>query len=112
MRRALGYLPLIALAIATVALIYAGETLRDSRAAESDRRARQVFAAAVQHGDRPQIAVRNMGGVLQQELAAQEAEATQRGRTATWIQAAAIVALLGLGTALTRARGRADTLAA
>jgi hypothetical protein len=112
MRRTLAYLPLLALAVATAALAYAGVMLRDSRAAENDRHARQGFAAAVQKGERPQIAARNIGGVLQQELAAQEAQATDRARAATWIQAAALLSLLGLGAAMTKARGKADGLAA
>jgi hypothetical protein len=100
MRRILTHLPLVALAIATAVLFYAGLTLRDPAAIRVDRQTRRDFAVAVQRGERPRVAARNLGGVLRQELEAQDAAAADRARLATWLQVAAVLSLLGLGASI------------
>jgi hypothetical protein len=100
MRRILNRLPLVALAVATAVLFYAGLTLRDPAPVRVDRQTRRDFAVAVQRGERPGIAARNLGGVLRQELEAQAAAAAERARLATWLQVAAVVSLVGLGASI------------
>lgn len=105
MRRAVEYLPVLGLIVATAALFYAGVGLQEPGDVQRDRQARQAFAAAVKQGERPGIKARNMGGVLLQELDAQAAIATDRQREALWVQGAALFCLLCLGAALV-SRGR------
>ena len=108
MRRILSQLPLLALAVATAVLFYAGLTLRDPAPARVDRQTRRDFAVAVQQGERPGVAARNLGGVLRQELEAQDAAAAERARLARWLQVAAAVGLVGLVASIRvpRAPGR------
>jgi hypothetical protein len=116
MRRAPGYLPIVGLIVATAALFFAGASLREPPAVQHDRQARQSFAASVQRGERPRIAVRNMAGVLRQELDSQAADATHRARAAMWAQGAAVFCLFCVGaSALTRtgvSRGKTEALVA
>src|SRR5688500_17774818 len=89
MPRILRHLPLVALALATAALFYAGFTLRDPASVQRDRQKRRDFAVAVQRGEMPRVPARNVGGALRQEIEAQDAAATARARLATWLQVAA-----------------------
>jgi hypothetical protein len=100
MRRILSHVPLVTLAVATAVLFYAGLTLRDPAPAQVDRQKHRDFAVAVQRGERPGIAARNLGGVLRQVLEAQDAAAAERARLATWLQVAAVVSLVGLGASI------------
>ena len=100
MRRILRHLPTLALAVATAVLLYVGFTLPDSASVQLDRQKRRDFAIAVQRGEMPRVAARNVGGALRQELEAQDAAAAARARLATWLQVAAVVSLVGLGVAI------------
>lgn len=116
MRRLITRLPLVALAVATAVLFYAGLTLRDPAVDRTGRQRRQDFAVAVQRGERPDVPARNLGGVLRQELEAQEAAAAARARLATWLQVAAAVSLIGfaasIGARPVRATGGSSVAAA
>lgn len=100
MRRLFTQLPLVALVVATTVLFYAGLTLRDSAVDRTGRQRRQDFAVAVQRGERPDVPARNLGGVLRQELEAQESAAAARARLATWLQLAGAVSLVGFGASI------------
>ena len=107
MPRVLRQLPLLALALATSALFYAGFALRDPASAQRDRQKRRDFAVAVQRGEMPRVPARNVGGALRQEIEAQDAAAAARARLAMWLQVAAAVSLVGLGLAIAvRTSGR------
>ena len=104
MRRILDSLPSIALLLAAAVLFYAGWQLREPVSARTDRSARQAFAESVQRGERPRIAATNLAGVLRQELEVQELAAADRAQLASWLQATALLSVVGLGAGLAARR--------